>query len=176
MVSILKKQIVRAHGNAEGFRPQVHFHTHYDICLEEQVEIEEISWKTLPRLPPTLKECTRKVQNFAPNSFSLSISDAFKAWQSGWCFSRHTLSELAKEVDADLSSDMQHGDPRRTATWAPCRHRGAEHTVDLVRAMTWPKVSRMQQTKTPSKHTVKRELLQEQIKMPSEHRCQVSRW
>jgi len=175
VVSILKKQIVHAHGSAERFRPQVHFHIHYDTCLKHEVEIEAVPWKSLPRLPPTFKECTRRARNFVPNALSLSIPDAFQAWQSVWRFSRRTLSELAKEVDADLSSDMQR-DLRRTATWASSSHRGAEHTVDLVRATTWPKVSRMQQIKIPSKRTVKRELIQEQIKTPSDHQCQVSRW
>jgi len=47
------------------------------------------------------------------------IRGTFRGWQLTWHFSRHTLSELARDIDADLSSQMCQSDLRRAATW-PC--------------------------------------------------------
>jgi len=45
------------------------------------------------------------------------IRSTFRGWQLTWHFSRRTLSELARDIDADLSSQMCQSDLRRAATW-----------------------------------------------------------
>jgi hypothetical protein len=87
------------------------------------------------------------------------------------------IAKSYEKIGVDLT-DLGGAVMPRAATWvsnSPCN---AEHAVSLDRTASWPKASKMQQ-KTPSKKTVKRALIREQMKTPSDHVlsvCQVSRW
>jgi len=63
-----------------------------------------------------------------------TIRSAFKGWQLTWHFSRRTLSELARDIDADLSSQMCQSDLRRAATWpSACSESAGLHRTASVR-------------------------------------------
>jgi len=76
---------------------------------------------------------------------SVAIQSAFRGWQLAWHFSQRTLRELARDIDADLSSQTDQSDLRRTATW-PCS--ACSDAGGLHRTMSLPSSARCQRAAT----------------------------
>jgi hypothetical protein len=201
VISMLKSQLTRACCIA-NLRPSVMFRPHVQLAETlsivptrsvdateacnvhagkaryacDVVSFPAVPWASLPKWPKTFKEKKRSegLLAFASKVELKTVRHAFKHWQSAWHFTRYTISEMAREVDADLTSHVYHSDLRHTASWPPmasrrhvaaqskCRSRhGVAEKVDadpspraylsdLRRADTWPPMA--SQAKCRSQH------------------------